>query len=503
MIRILDSAQQKAVDLCTIKREGIASIDLMERAAKGCCFFFPIPVSGQNLIVFCGVGNNGGDGLAIARMQLKNYSTVQVKILKTSEIYSENFKINLERWKAAGGKVELINDKSNIKLTENDLVVDAIFGTGLTRKVNGWVAECINEMNRQAKFIIAIDLPSGLFASQPSEGAIINAKLTLTIGSPKLALLFPENNKYVGEWKLIKIYKDETCFDDSNIFYSLFDFSRAKEVLKSRNHFAHKGSFGKALLVVGSEPKYGAAILASRAAMRSGVGLLTVHVPANGKQLIHLSVPEVIVNADSHLEQITVINELEKYDAIGIGPGIGTTNETIDGFISLIKEYPLPTVIDADGLNILSEHPDLFTSLSENSILTPHLKEFERLFGSSENSFERLEKQIKHSMLHKIIIVCKGHFSVITLPDGRIFFNSSGNSGLAKGGSGDVLTGILTSLLAQGYSPEDAALLGVFVHGYSADLLLATKHEMGMLPSDVIENLPLAFKKISSDEFAE
>ena len=497
MIKILDTLQQKAVDLCTMQTESISSIELMELAAKGCCSFFPKPIRKQNLVVFCGVGNNGGDGLAIARMQQNNFSSLKVKIIQTSEIYSENFKVNLERWKAVGGMVEIIKNKSEINLSENDIVVDAIFGTGLTRKVGTLISECIKEINRQAKYIISIDLPSGLFASKLSEGEIIKADLTLTIGSPKIALLVPENSQYVGEWKLVSIYTNQICFEGLNIVHNLFDLSSAKRILKNRSKFTHKGSFGKALLVVGSETKYGAAILASRAAMRSGVGLLRVHLPVNGKQLIHLSIPEAIVETDSNNEFITSIGDLEIYDAIGVGPGIGTANETIDGFIALIKEYPLPTVIDADGLNILSEHPDLFTNLSENSILTPHLKEFERLFGSSENSFERLEKQIKHSVLHKIIIVCKGHYTIITLPDGRVFFNNSGNSGLAKAGSGDVLTGIITSLLAQGYLPEEAALLGVFVHGYSADLLLATKHEMGMLPSDVIENLPEAFKKIS------
>jgi len=492
-MKVLTSEQIKEADKHTILNEPITSIDLMERAAEKCCEFFPPVGKWNHLVVVCGTGNNGGDGLAIARLLHSNYKSVRVLVLESSWKYSDDFKINLQRFKDENGNVQVVKEADDIFIREDELVVDAILGTGLKGPVDGFLAESIEVINSQATYIIAIDLPSGLNASAPSTGAVIKADLTLTIGAPKPAVFFVENTQFIGDWKLVEIYKGDSVLLDFSDAPEMVDVSFAGSLLKVREQYSNKGTFGKALIVAGSEGKYGAAILAARACMRSGIGLLTVQVPSRGSELIHMSIPEALLKPDVNEKIISSITDFENFDCIGIGPGIGMNDRTIDALIELIKLYRKPMVLDADALNIIGEHPTLLTMLPENSILTPHPKEFERVFGPSENSFDRLEKQRKQSMQHKIIIVCKGRYTTITTPEGKVYFNTSGNSGLAKGGSGDVLTGILTALLAQGYSPADAAVFGVFVHGHSADMLSVKMHEAGILPSDVIENLPYAF----------
>lgn len=496
-MKVLSSEQIKIADKNSILYEPISSIDLMERAAEKCCEFFPPVGQWSHLVVICGTGNNGGDGLAIARLQMENFKSVKVLVLESSNDYSDNFKINLKRLQDENCNIQFVDSANDIYLREDELVVDAILGTGVSRPVEGLLARCIELINQQAAYIISIDLPSGMNSSQPTNSAMIKANLTLTIGAPKPSLFFYETSHFVGSWKLVEIYKDNSVFSEFSDAPEMIDIDLAKLLLKERQQFSNKGTFGKALLISGSEGKYGAAILAARACMRSGVGLLTVQVPSNAVDLIHQALPEALLKPDVNEKMITSILDLENFNSIGIGPGIGMANETVDALISLLKINTKPLVLDADALNIISEHPTLLTNLPENSILTPHPKEFERLFGPSENSFERLDKQKRQSSIHKIIIVCKGRYTTITTPEGKVYFNTSGNSGLAKGGSGDVLTGIITALLAQGYSPSDAAILGVFVHGHSADLLAVKMHEAGILPSDVIENLPFAFKDMS------
>ncbi len=502
-MKVLDAQQIKAADEFAIKNEPIASIDLMERAALGCSGCFPPIGSWNDLVVICGNGNNGADGLAIARLQLENFENVRVLILETSDKYADNFIINLERWKNLGGEVEIIKNASAIELHPDELVVDAILGSGINRPVNGFLAECIQSINLQKNYVISIDLPSGLDAVSLNTACAIKADLTLTIGAPKPILFFPESSEYVGEWMLVDIYLDDYFFKSVVSAPIVMDFINAASILKERRPFSHKGTYGKALLVVGSEGKYGAAILAARACLRSGVGLLTVHLPSNGTQLIHHSLPEAILSSDISKTEISSINDIDKYDVVGIGPGIGISIETTKALLDLITKITVPIVIDADALNIISENKSWLEKIPANSILTPHPKEYERLFGKSENSLVRIENQKKNSIKYQIYIICKGHYSTITTPSGKVYFNVSGNSGLAKAGSGDVLTGIIASLLAQHYTSEEAALLGVFIHGHAADLLKETMHENGILPSDVIEKLPFAFKDISKANYID
>ncbi len=492
-MKVLSSEQIKIADKNSILIEPISSIDFMERAAEKCCELFPPKGQWSHLVVICGTGNNGGDGLAIARLQMENFKSVRVLVIESSKNYSDNFNINLKRLQDENCNIQFVESAKDIYLHEEELVVDAILGTGVSRPVDSFLSECIEAVNQQAAFTIAIDLPSGLHSSQPTTGAVVKANLTLTIGAPKLSLFCIESAPFVGVWKLIEIYKGVTLLNEFIDAPETIDIANARLLLKERVQFSNKGTFGKALIVAGSDGKYGAAILAARACMRSGVGLLSVQVPSNSADLIHQMIPEALLKVDVNEKMISSILDIESFNAIGIGPGIGMANETVDALIELLKINMRPIVLDADALNIIGEHPTLLTNLPENSILTPHPKEFERLFGPSVNTFERLEKQKQQSAIHKIIIVCKGRYTTICTPEGKVYFNMSGNSGLAKGGSGDVLTGIIAALLAQGYSPIDAAVLGVFIHGHSADLLAEKMHEAGILASDVIENLPFAF----------
>ncbi|MBL0103930.1 MAG: NAD(P)H-hydrate dehydratase [Bacteroidetes bacterium] len=487
-MKILSAAQIRLADQYTIANEPISSIDLMERAALACFDWLVNHYSQATFItVYCGHGNNGGDGLAIARLLTIAGKTVRVMILTGGEP-SPDFAENLNRLKKLKTEIVELSESKSIPVNNNcDLIIDAIFGTGIKRKVGEWHGEIIQHINSSKCPIVSIDMPSGLRADEPSEGEIVKATYTLTFQQPKLSFFFPENGAYTGKWICLDIGLSKEYLNSQISEYYLTDKDYVDAHFKSRSVFSHKGSFGHSLLIAGSRGKYGAAILAARACVRSGSGLLTMHVPSEASMLIHQSCPEAMVDADLHPEFLSSVSSLEKYTAIGIGPGLGTRSETANAFLDLLPNYERPMVIDADALNILSENPSFIEHLPKNSILTPHLKEFARLIGESTNGFERLKKQVDFAMKHQLIIVLKGAFTAIALPDGRVYFNSTGNPGLAKGGSGDVLTGFCTGFLAQGYSPEEAAVLAVYYHGLSADKVVLDRPDFSITPSDIID----------------
>lgn len=477
--------------------ENISVFDLITIAGAACFEQLRIIEGKSKVAVVCGLGNNGGDGLYIASQCKGVAQNLKVYVLDYSTHRSEGFKAIAGTMNDIGLEMQFIKSADELDFSETDLIIDAILGTGTNRQLEGLLADSVSKINKTGIKVVSIDIPSGMPMDGVVTGTAIKATTTLTIGAPKLAFYLEDNKKWFGEMKVIPFYPQGILEKfDSN--YELVDLDFAKAILKKRDEFSHKGSFGKTLLCCGSEGKYGAAILSARACLRSGAGLLTMHVPGNAVSLIHQTIPEAMVDADKNATCISSINDIEKYDAIGIGPGIGKANETVDALLALLKADTKPLVLDADALNILSEHPDLFSYVPKGSILTPHPKEFERLFGSSKDSKDRIERQLKFSRQHQVIIVCKGHHTVITASDEKVYINGSGNSGLAKGGSGDVLTGMITSLLAQKYEPLQAAILGVYAHGLSADLLLEEMHPAGMLPTDVIENLPRTFQRIAS-----
>ncbi len=499
MPKILSAKQIKQLDSYTIQHEPIASIDLMERACRAFeCWLTERFDVNHRIGIVCGIGNNGGDGLGIARLLYESGYIVQVWIIKSESTESSDFKINKERLKNKVAIKDIESAPDPEIFSSCDILIDAILGSGLSRAVEGLnaaVIECINQTNILR---VAIDVPSGLMMDQPSTGSIIKAHHTVSFQLPKLAFFFPQSYPFVGCWHVVPIGLSKTFINQETSPYFYLSLKNIKQILKPRLTFDHKGRHGHALIIAGSIGKIGAAVLASRASLRAGLGLLTTHVPKCGNIILQTSVPEAMVNLDSHEEFFTSVNSIDHYSAIGIGPGIGQGNETLNAFASLLKQFKLPMVIDADALNILSTNKELLKEITEGSILTPHPKEFERLVGRWKNDFERLEKQQQLAKQLKCVVVLKGAYSSIVSPDGDVYFNSTGNPGMATGGTGDILTGILTGLLAQKYSSLHAALLGVYVHGLAGDIAAYEKGMNSVIASDLIEFLANAFKKITA-----
>lgn len=478
-MKILSAEQIRQADAHTIRQEPIASIDLMERAAGKCTDWIiqqPFASLPFAVTIFCGPGNNGGDGLAIARLLAEKEISIRVFILDLTGKFSNDFTVNRERLTRQGkAQIQLINNSAeNLIINNSDLVIDAIFGSGLNKPVTGVAADVIRKINASGCRVIAIDVPSGLNCDGGAENkkdAIVRASHTLTFQSPKISFLFAGNFPYTGDFTVLDIGLDEKFIRSlpSKDFYC--DRSLAASLYRPRKKFSHKGSFGHSLLVGGSYGKMGAAILAAKACLRAGTGLLTCHIPASGYDSMQTSVPEAMVLPDSSSDSITDPVKLDNFDAIGIGPGLGTLQVTRNILKLLIQNSPVPLVLDADALNILGENKTWLSFLPAGSILTPHPREFERLTGMATTDHEQYKLAKEFSFKHNVFTVLKGAHTMIACPDGEVYFNSTGNPGLAKGGSGDVLTGILTALIAQGYSPKEACILGVYLHGLSADIV--------------------------------
>ncbi|HEY4334646.1 MAG TPA: NAD(P)H-hydrate dehydratase [Puia sp.] len=499
-MEILSAEQIRAWDEYTMKQEPIASIDLMERAAAGCLSW--LETNGyldHPFSIYCGKGNNGGDGLALARMLSALDCRVTVHILEFGNIGTDDFQANLARLHATAVDVRFVQGPEHFQpITAGEIVIDALFGSGLNRKLDGVTAQLVDHLNASGNEIIAIDLPSGLFVGKSSKGnTVVRATHTLSFQVYKPAFLMPENEAWIGEVQILDIGLHPGYLAQTQGEAELLDPAIIGAIYKPRKSFAHKGNFGHALLIAGSYGKMGAALLASRACLRAGSGLLTAHIPGCGYSILQTGLPEAMLTMDPDERIHTTVPEgLDKYSVVGVGPGLGQAEETVNFFHQLLQRYRKPMVIDADALNILSTHPDWLEVLPPYSILTPHPKEFERLFGPSADDYARLEKAREKAKKHKCIIILKGHYSFIAMPGGKSYFNSTGNAGMAKGGSGDVLTGILTALLGQTYSPGEAALLGVWLHGLAGDLAAATHSQESMLPSDLTDHLGKAFQLI-------
>jgi len=501
-MKIVSCEQIKEIDSYTIKHEPIASIDLMERASVQLFNWITGRYGiSEHFVIFAGTGNNGGDGLALARMLGNCGYMTDVQFVSVSDKISSDCSLNLNRLQnVTNVTISTIKDISQFPLIgSDDIVIDAIFGSGLTRPVSGLQAEVIKMINLSEALVISIDLPSGLFGednSNNTDSSIIRADYTLTFQFPKLSFVFPENAQFIGEWIVLPIGLDENAIRKSVSPYSLLLSGDILPLLKSRNKFDHKGTYGHGLLIAGSEGKMGAAVLGAGAALRSGIGLVTCHIPSGGNLIIQSTVSESMVISDRSEKYISEIGSVENFTAVGIGPGIGTAPETQKALYDLLSSCKKPVVIDADALNILSMNKEWLSLIPAESILTPHPKEFERLFGKSTDSYERLQKQIAFSEKFNCIIICKGANTTISTPSGNVFFNSTGNPGMATGGSGDVLTGIILSLLAQGYSPVNAALTGVYLHGLAGDIAARESCFESIIASDIINCIGKAFNEI-------
>lgn len=499
-MKILSAPQIRALDAYTIENEPVSSIKLMERAALAFTQWFTelFPGVQRPVHIFCGVGNNGGDGLAVARLLHHHGYEVSAYLCQISEHTSEDLRANLERLPGFGAVPAhgIAKGAPLPVLPEEAVVIDAIFGSGLNRPVAGYWGELIEHLNALPNTRVSIDVPSGLFIDEPSTGIVFQAGHTLSFELPKLAFFFPENQLSAGEWAVrsIGLHPDALAKVQTPFYY--LDEAMARRLLRKRHKYDHKGTFGHALLVMGSYGKVGAAILASRGCLRAGAGLVTVHAPRCAYEILQISVPEAMASIDRHQYYFSEVPELGAYSAIGVGCGLDKKKSSREALLELIQAAGKPMVIDADAINILGKHHEWLGLIPKGSILTPHPKEFERLFGPSANSFERNALQREKAMELGIHIVLKGAHTCIAAPGGDCYFNATGNPGMATGGSGDVLTGIITGLLAQHYPPLDAALLGVYVHGLAGDIAAAELEHESLVAGDLVRFLGKAFHQL-------
>jgi hydroxyethylthiazole kinase-like uncharacterized protein yjeF len=492
-MKIFRCEQIKEIDEYTVRNEPVTSVGLMERAAgKLLTWFVSHFERAHRIFIFAGPGNNGGDGLALARMLSDNRYDVEVHYVHFTEKTSREWEVNRLRLQSETDiRINYLDSPDQFPVISSvDIIVDAIFGSGLSHTTEGLPAEVIREINRIDCTRISIDIPSGLFGEDNSNNNpenIIRADYTLSFQFAKLSFMFPENWQYTGEWFILPIGLHNDIIQDIATPYHLTLKDDVAPMLKRRGKFDHKGNFGHGLLVSGSAGKIGASVLGAGSAMRSGIGLLTCHLPSCGTSVIHCSVPEAMVHPDASSEYVTEIGNTGSFSAVGAGPGLGKSIETQNALHKLLKECKKPLVLDADALNILSVNKEWLELLPSGTIITPHPKEFERLAGRSENGFDRLARQIDFSMKYKCILVLKGAYTSITTSEGKVFFNSTGNPGMASAGSGDVLTGILLSLLAQGLQPENAAVFGVFLHGLAGDIAAEESCYESIIASDISE----------------
>lgn len=498
-LKVLDAEQIRQADQFTIKNEPIHSIDLMERASEVFVRWFTHRFDVDSpIVVFCGVGNNGGDGLVICRLLNDAGFTVSLFCVGDPDSGSRDFKINYDIIQNYDIPQTVIDETNLPSMGKDVILIDAIFGSGLSRPTEGLIARTIDHLNAEpCRFRVAVDIASGLGCNQRFEGgSVMKATHTVSFQVPKLSLLLPQNEEHSGELVIKSIGLIEEYLQSLSSEYHYATLSFIQSFIKPRRKFTHKGDVGKNLLVVGGYGKMGAAVLAGRACLRSGAGLLTIHSPACGLDILQSSVPEAMVSVDPQEQLISRVVGLSQYDVIGVGPGIGTDKLTADAFHTLLENFDQPMVLDADALNILADHKDWVELIPAGSVLTPHPGEFSRLIGSSKDDYDRLNNQKEFCIKHGVTVLLKGAHSSICSPKGTIVFNATGNPGMATGGSGDVLTGIITALLGQGYTGFESATLGAFLHGLAGDLFIRKQAKESLVASDLIDYLPKAFKKI-------
>ena len=501
-MKLFTAKQIRDIDSYTMENEPISGVDLMERASLRISDWMSDNLSVEiPLWFFAGPGNNGGDALATARIMADRDYNCEVFLVHKGKDLKGSPLINWNRLEEQG-KVELnvINSSADIITIPSDvIIVDGLFGSGLNRKAEGLFREVINKINNSGAEVISIDVPSGLEGEDNSKNdlsGVVRADFTLTLQFPKISFLFPDHENMTGQIKVLPIGLHPEAIASCDTFFYLIDKETVKEKLPVRKKFSHKGTFGHCLLIAGSAGKAGAAILASEACLRGGAGLLTVHLPKSIVPMMQISFPEAMCSYDFSDDIFTGISNCLSFSAVGIGPGIGKDNKTVEALKNLLMMHPRKMVMDADALNILSENREMLDLLPEKTIITPHPKEFERLAGKWNDSWTRLCLQREFSSEYKVIVVLKGAYTSISFPNGDVWFNTTGNPGMATAGSGDVLTGLILGLLSQDISPEDAALTGVYLHGLAGDLAEKKIGQESMISGDLIRYFGKAFLKI-------
>lgn len=497
-MKIFSTNTIRALDKQTMISESISSLELMENAALAFCRkYCELYNNKSTVLVLCGPGNNGGDGLAITRILLHAGYQAEA-ILYHQQNLSDDCSKNALLLQANYPEkfTEQVVDFDLPKIDTATVIIDALFGTGLSRTVGGQYAFLIEKINGSENCIVSVDIPSGMDAdSVPNENILaVRAHHTISFEFPKFCFLFHEAEPFCGQWHVVSIGLSKQAIAQSSTSNYLIDNQTITSIYKKRHDFAHKGTHGHVLLLAGSTGMAGASVLASKAALRAGAGLVTLHGPATNRIICQTSVPEVIYHSDTHNDSISIYPTLSTYNALAIGCGIGQSVETRTMFEKLLTEIQIPMVIDADALNLLSKNQKWHEQIPCNAILTPHSGEFDRLFGTCQNRWQRIEKARAICTAYNFCLVLKGKFTVVIAPNGICYFNPTGNNGLATAGTGDVLTGMLVGLLAQGYSAVNAAIIGVYLHGKAADMALKKQSPESLIASDVIENIGQAFK---------
>ncbi|MFC3161462.1 NAD(P)H-hydrate epimerase [Chryseobacterium arachidis] len=498
-MKIFTAEQIRHCDQYTIKNEPVSSIQLMERAAQSCVdWIFENCKNHRNFAVFCGDGNNGGDGFAIAKMLYLKGFDVDV-FTHSKGKFSPDAGSNFRSLKEISGiTVREFKEANEYRFDNRTVIIDALFGTGLSRDLEGELKELVEFLNEKNNLKISIDLPSGLKADTISSenSAIFETDFTLSFQFWKKSFLHPETGKYAGKVQILDINLSKDYISETETEDFVIDDEVVKNIFKPRNEFSHKGTYGKVTIAAGSYGKMGAAVLATRSALKTGTGLTFTLAPKCGYEILQTENPEAmfIEGGSDVIDHI----EIDESSVCGVGPGLGTDEETVKAFLKFLKDYSKPLILDADALNIIAQDKKNIKLIPEKSIITPHPKEFERLFGATENSFERLELAKNKAKELQIYIVLKDHHTQIINPEGKVFYNITGNSGLAKGGSGDILTGVLTSFLAQKYTEEEAAILGVWFHGRAAEFASEKHSREAVLPTDIIHEFGNVFTELNN-----
>lgn len=506
-MKIFSAETIKEIDQQTITHESIDSIDLMERAAEAVVSEL-IGRFGRDrhFVVFAGQGNNGGDALAVARILIENGYRVETFLFNPYNKLSDECEFNKQRMLelSQASFVEVISTFDPPPLNERSVVIDGLFGIGLSRPLSGGYISLVDYINESDAMVVSIDIPSGLFCEDNRENNprhIIRADLTLTFQFPKLAFLMADNAPYIGEWKILDIGLSPRAIYEAKSNVRYLEKEEVGMLLRARQRVSHKGDYGHALIVAGSMGMMGACILAVKACLRSGAGLVSTHIPQCGYPILQTAVPEAMVHTDFSETHITDVGGVIEYDALGIGPGIGREFETVQALKRMLSQLKRPCVLDADALNIIAEHRDCLHSIPPGSILTPHPREMMRLVGECDSSIDLMIKSIDLAKQLNIVVLLKGAYSVVISPSGRCSFNSTGNAGMASGGSGDVLTGMITALLAQGYTSEDAAIIGMYTHGLAGNLALSNESHESLIASDIVAYIGRAFNTIRNEQY--
>lgn len=512
-MRIATAEQMRHLDYTAIHERGISSVDLMEQAATGlcaACLNILNRSASNKCIIMCGSGNNGGDGLATARLLLEHGNCVQVFLVGKREKMTDDSREMERRLIAAGGILEdydpVATDHQH-SIQSADLLIDAIFGIGLNADVRGNAEQAIRCINDSPAPVVSADIASGVEADTGRVlGCAVRASVTVTFTMPKLGHCVGDGSLYTGRLIVHPIGIPSDLVDALPTKATMIDRDLVCDWLPDRPEDGHKGTFGKCCLLCGSTGYTGAPVLASRAAMRSGVGLVFLGVPEKIYTIAAVksdeSMPFPLPDDDNgKLTADALVPALEKMadcSAALIGPGLGRSEGVCDVVLHLLNTVQYPLVLDADGINAISNHMDVLYQRRETpTIVTPHDGEFTRMGGDLSDG-DRISAAQRFSMTYGCLLVLKGHRTIISLPDGEIFVNTTGNSGMAKGGSGDVLSGIIVSLLAQGMHPVKAAVCAVWIHGRAGDLCREQLGTRGMVPSDMIEMLPKVFLELES-----